>query len=130
MFTSVQVFKMANILGISAPTCFNAKGDPNSLGSRWTKWVYGFKTYIAAAGVTDDNQKRALLLHCSGESVQEVSDTLPNTGESFDEALVALDAYFKPKQNKHFERHVTASESFSSSMMNTALLSRNVIRNH
>lgn len=96
---------MAQALQISCPASFNAKSGPTSLGSRWTKWVSGFNTYLLAAGVANDEQKRALLLHCAGESVQEIFDALPNTGGTYEEALNALDTYFKPRQNKHFERH-------------------------
>ena len=100
---------MAQLVSITCPAAFNALTDTTSLASRWTKWVSGFETYILAAGITSDNQKRAILLHCAGEAVQEIFGTLPDKGTSCAHAIGALNAYFKPKKNKHFERHLFRS---------------------
>jgi hypothetical protein len=35
---------------------------------------------LKATGVTKDEQKRALLLHVTGEEVQDIIETLDNTG--------------------------------------------------
>ena len=50
-------------------------------------------------------RKRALLLHYSGEEVNDLFDTLPDTGEDNDykEACEALTRYFTPKKNVSFE---------------------------
>ena len=97
---------MAKSIDISCPLKFNAQGDPNSLGVRWNKWQNSFNIYILAAAVTDNNQKRALLLHCAGDEVQEIFENAPDQGTTYEEAKTALKNYFQPKQNKHFERHV------------------------
>ena len=59
-----------------------------------------FKTYLLAA-----TQKRALLLYLSGPDVQELFDTLPDTGEDkgFDVVVKKLTDYFAPKPNTDFE---------------------------
>ena len=59
---------------------FDPKADPTSLNSRWTEWMKRFKTYLLAANITEPTQKRALLLYLSGPDVQELFDTLPDTG--------------------------------------------------
>ena len=38
-----------------------------------------FERYVGASGVTDDSQKRRLLLHCAGEGVQSIFYTLTDT---------------------------------------------------
>uniref|UniRef100_H2ZZ81 Gypsy retrotransposon integrase-like protein 1 n=1 Tax=Latimeria chalumnae TaxID=7897 RepID=H2ZZ81_LATCH len=55
--------------------------------------------------------KRALLLHYAGESVNYIFDTLPDTapGENdnaLDKAIDALTAYFTPRQNIEYEVYV------------------------
>ncbi|XP_057312279.1 uncharacterized protein K02A2.6-like [Hydractinia symbiolongicarpus] len=77
---------MAQSVDISCPKPFNVQGD--------------------TAGITDDVRKRALILHCAGDDVQEVFDTLPNVGTTYADAAAVLKIFFEPKQNKHFERHV------------------------
>ena len=56
-------------------------------------------------GITDDKQKRALLLHYAGPSVDEIFDTLDNTGEDKDykKAIDKLTEYFSPQTNIAYE---------------------------
>ena len=99
---------MAKAIDIKCPSVFNTKGDTTSVGSRWKKWVNGFDLYITVAGVSDDNQKRALMLHCAGEDVQEIVDTVPESTktDTYESLKAALTNYFNPKQNKRYERHI------------------------
>ena len=64
--------------------------------------------YVDGKGITNDKQKRALLLHVAGMEVQEIYFTL--TGEDgsvvFADTLKVLDDYFVPKANIPFERHL------------------------
>ena len=48
------------------------------------------------------------MLHTAGMEVQDIFDTLPDTGEEkdYDKAISALDAYFSPAVNVPFERHM------------------------
>jgi hypothetical protein len=75
--------------------------------------------YVDWKGVAQDTQKRALLLHSAGMDVQDVFDTLEDVafvatfvGEEdnvYKQALRNLDAYFAPKLNIPYERHVYKS---------------------
>ena len=56
--------------------------------------------------MTRDEQKRALLLHVSGEEVQDLFETLTDTGTAYAHAIDKLNEYFAPKKNIAFERHV------------------------
>ena len=84
---------------------FDPLSEPNSIAQRWSTWKKRFETYLAALGIKDNAQKRALLLYQAGESTQEIFETLANTGDTNDytTALTKLDAYFSPKKNLDFE---------------------------
>jgi hypothetical protein len=47
-----------------------------------------------------------LLLHVAGEEVQDIIETLDNTGTKYDQAVAALSDYFKPRKHISFERRV------------------------
>lgn len=81
---------------------FNPVGE--SVTPRWMRWKKSFELYIAARGDVKAEQKKPLLLHCAGQEVQAIFETLQG-GESYEDALTALDSYFKPQVNETFERH-------------------------
>ena len=56
-------------------------------------------------------QQRALLLHCAGEQVQEIFETLAVTGTAaeYEKAVNALNVYFIPKVNSTYKNHVFQS---------------------
>ena len=70
---------MAKAIDVLAPSKFLADGDPTSLSSRWKKWRDGFDLYLTATAITDADQKKALLLHCGGDTLQEIFATLTIT---------------------------------------------------
>ena len=49
--------------------------------------------------ITDDKQKRALLLYQAGPETQEIFETLTDTGDDYKTAQEKLDAYFSPMKN-------------------------------
>ena len=103
---------------------FDLAADPASLGSRWEKWLRGFKRFAIAKGIKDDFQKKNLLLVCAGPEVQDLYDglhpdddvdevRLTQTGGSsqelpskFQEAVDILSSHFVPQVNVPFERHL------------------------
>ena len=91
---------MAVALQVSAIQPFDTHGDANSLCQRWERWLKLFELYVGASGVTDDTQKRQLLLHCAGMDVQDVFYTLTGTGTEYKTAKEKLTAYYTPRK-KH-----------------------------
>ena len=83
---------------------FDLRNQTN-LATRWEKYMKRFNNLIAAMDVKEESRKRALLLHYSGEEVNDLFDTLPDTGEDNDykEACKALRRYSTPKKNVSFE---------------------------
>ena len=89
-------------------------GDLSNIGPRWRRWLNRFELYADSKNLIltpekEDNrqQRRALLLHLAGEEVQDVFDTLQDTGNTkdYDSAVKALKAYFIPKSNSAYARH-------------------------
>ena len=96
---------MAKVLDLPAVPPFSVS-DHRSLSQRWEKWTKSLDYYLRASGVTDQKQKRAVLLHLAGPDVQEIFETLHNTGEDYKTALEKRNEYFQPKRNIPYERHV------------------------
>ena len=65
-----------------------------NVGPRWKKWLARFENLTIGMGIEDEKQKRALLLHYSGPEVDEIFDTLEDTGEDKD---------FNPQVNTTYE---------------------------
>jgi len=70
---------MAATLDLSARLESFDVSDTSSVGQRWTRWKQSFDYYIMAGGLTDAQQKKALLLHLAGPAVQDIFEILPET---------------------------------------------------
>ena len=62
-------------MAISLPNFspFEVHLDGNA-GPRWKKWSARLERLFIGMGITDEKQKRALLLHYAGPSVDEIFD--------------------------------------------------------
>ena len=60
---------------------------------------------LIGMNITVAKRKRALLLHYAGPDVDEIFDTLPNTGNDsdYDTAVAKLNEYFSPQANTTYE---------------------------
>ena len=74
---------------------FDVNVDGN-VGPRWRKWLTRFERLLIGTNITETKQQRALLLHYAGPAVDEIFDTLPDTGVDKDYKTVVdvLNAYF------------------------------------
>ncbi|CAB4034258.1 Hypothetical predicted protein [Paramuricea clavata] len=77
---------MAKVLDSPAVPPFSVS-DHRTLAQRWGKWTKSLDYYLCASGVTDQKQKRAVLLHFAGSDVREIVESLPNTGDDYMTAL-------------------------------------------
>jgi hypothetical protein len=95
---------MATSLPVFPP--FDVHLDSNA-GPRWTKWLTRFECLIVGMNITDATQKRAWLLDYAGPDVDDIFETLPDTGEDKDykKAVECLNAYFVPKVNTIYEEY-------------------------
>ena len=82
--------------------------EPATLAQRWDKWKAEFELYVAASGLEDKLQKRALLLHLAGPGVREIFEKYPDevkgNAKEFDKAMTCLSNHFKVKKNVSLAR--------------------------
>lgn len=95
-------------------TSFRSVGtfDPHDLSApiEWESWKAQLKNFITAAGITSDARKRATLLNEGGKELTEVVGGLEEPGNTFEETIKALDAYFRPRINPVYEAHILLSQ--------------------
>lgn len=94
---------VAGKINLSPLAPFDPVSDPSLLSQWWKSWKRRFEIYVAAINITDDKQKRAVLLYQAGQATQEIFDTIPETGDNFATAMEKLDSYFTPKKNVAYE---------------------------
>ena len=78
--------------------------DYTTISTRWKNYKRRFENLIVALNVTDDRQKKALLLNYTGEEAYEVYEKL-TTGaedETYEAVITSLDGHFAPKRKKKF----------------------------
>jgi hypothetical protein len=51
-----------------------------SLATRWKDWLEGFEAMITAMQITDEEHKRAMLLHYGGTDIRKLIEKLDNAG--------------------------------------------------
>jgi hypothetical protein len=97
---------------------FRPEGHPSVIATNWERWVKSFQFYIDSLGNVNNARKKALLLHCAGQDVQDIFDTLefPNDVTvdtcTFLQASEALGKYFGVRRNDSYERNIFRQMSF------------------
>ena len=104
---------MAVAISVTHIAPFDPHAEPSTTAERWKKWTRNFERMASASGCRDDQQKRDLLLHTAGESVQDIFDTFSDeaAGTSYVQAKSVLTAHFTPKNNVPYNRHMFHRES-------------------
>ena len=84
---------------------FDAHGEPSTTALRWERWLQRFEGAMVGFGITNNTRKRALLLFYAGEEVENIFNTLENTGNAndYDTAKTKLTEHFTPKKNPDYE---------------------------
>ena len=79
--------------------------DPaETAAARWDRWLKRLENFVQAKGITDEDRKKAMLLHFAGEEVFELSDSLGvQDGTTFENTKTLLTAYFAPQRNAEYE---------------------------
>ncbi|XP_058123724.1 WD repeat-containing protein 35-like [Anopheles ziemanni] len=114
---------MVRTLGLQLQP-FNYYTSNGNVGDEWRKWLKAFETMVRAARVTDEEWKKDLLLHYAGSNVQQLFESLPDLPGTdmrrpmanvetytpcmtpYEEAMSKLNAFFLPKGNATYERHL------------------------
>ncbi|XP_055633425.1 uncharacterized protein LOC129773799 [Toxorhynchites rutilus septentrionalis] len=103
---------------------FDYASHTDDVGIEWRKWLKSFETMVRASRIDDEEWMKDLLLHFAGPNVQQLFDTLPELPDSgmrgplmnvdtytpnmscYEEAVTRLNAFFLPKENTTYERHL------------------------
>ena len=71
---------------------------------RWDRWLKRFVNFTVAKRITNDPQKKAMLLHYAGEEVFALGESLGIVDEtSFDDTIRVHTEYFAPQRNEEYE---------------------------
>ena len=93
-------------MAVSLPNfpVFDVHADGNA-GPQWKKWLGRLERLLTGMNITVPKRKRALLLHYVGQAVDEIFDTLPDTGgdNDYDTAVAKLNERFSPQTNIAYE---------------------------
>ena len=93
-------------MAISLPNfpAFDIHLDGNT-GPRWKKWLTRLERLLTGMNITENKRRKALMLHFAGPAVDEIFDTLDDTGDEDDykTTVEKLTAYFAPHQNITYE---------------------------
>ena len=96
---------MAQNIQLNGVEKFDPHGDPAQL----RQILRGFEYFAVGKGVTNQGQKKALLvlLHCAGPDVQDIffSLTEEEGTDEYDKAVQTLNKHFEVKVNMPYERY-------------------------
>ena len=102
IFSTMSSVLLRDVGGLAPFDCPDTAG----ISARWERWLRAFELFADGKGVKHADQKKALMLHTAGLSVQDILFTLDEgTDENnYLKAKDALDKYFKPQANVPYER--------------------------
>ena len=74
---------------------FEVNSDPN-IGAKWKKWISKFENLLVAMDIKDDTRKRAMMLHYARDEVNDIFETLAESGEAkeYKKGKDAITKYF------------------------------------
>ena len=83
---------------------FDIDVDKQNAGPRWKRWLGRLENLFVGMDIKEDERKRALLLHYSGESVYRIYEAIKGqSGETYTDTKKVLSDYFEPRKNVHAE---------------------------
>ena len=80
---------MAAKLNMPALPPFKVVGENTNISRTWDLYIRRFNYYLAASGVTKDEQQKAMLICLAGEGVQNIYEDLSEVGISFKDTVDA-----------------------------------------
>lgn len=80
-----------------------------SASNRWISYIDRFKNMLTAFKITQDDRKKALLLHYGGEQLFEIYKSFPSeeiNQANFARMVDLLTSYFSPRKNLEYQVHL------------------------
>ena len=105
-----MALNMAHVL-LNPLAIFDRVSEPTTLSHRWQAWKGRLQTYITAMGITENKQKRALLLYQEGSDTQYIFDTFSDNREEDDYELDLQKLNHYLGRKKHRLRNFSISKS-------------------
>ena len=87
---------------------FNPDEDPSSTPQRWKSYLRKLERALVAWNIKDDSRMASILLHCGGDKLDEIEQTLTydkTEGSVFANLSKALTDHFEPKRNVTFSTY-------------------------
>ena len=94
---------------------FECDLEDTAIGPKWNEWVKGLENYLKWLNVSDDERKKAALLHHAGVEVMRIYEAVeknPRTEgdasekiDTFAEMKQKLANHFNPRKNRFYEKH-------------------------
>lgn len=102
---------MASLIELNGVQKFDPNAEPSQLNQAWKRWHRSFELFAIGKGVSDPEQRKALLLHCAGPEVQDIYYTLDEVravqeDNVYTVAVKTLNKHFENKVNVPYERYV------------------------
>ncbi|KAK7112338.1 hypothetical protein V1264_011807 [Littorina saxatilis] len=86
---------------------FPVHSEEATAGTRWKKWLARFELLMTGLNITNNNRKKALLLHYAGEEVFDIYDSMSDEQQgdqgAYATTVASLTQHFTPKRNVDFE---------------------------
>ena len=91
-------------ISLNCPAAFSYDDESRSTaGSRWPVWIRVFELFADGSGITDAQQKKAILLHVVGRAAREIYFTLKKDTDDYNAVVKVFKDYFAPLKNVDYE---------------------------
>ena len=90
-------------MATALPTFLTCNLNESATDVRWRKRFNRLEHILLGLDVKDKMRQRALMLHYAGEKVNDIFETLTDTGDDYATAKAKLTEYFAPKKHTKFE---------------------------
>ena len=89
---------------VSLPAPPQYSGEQNI--DDWLTWSQRFTHFLTGSGITDEKQKKSLLLFLVGPKVNDIYKLSANDADNYDAVVTNITNYLTPKKNLAFERYM------------------------
>lgn len=84
----------------SLPEAFDIDENPETLRKRWQMWTTNLKWFLAASGITNEAQKRSILLFKAGDEISKIYSKIHHVNShTLDDLIEEMSNYFSGQKN-------------------------------
>jgi len=82
-------------LQIPPPCEFSVREDPYTVSKRWQEWAANLLRFIAASGITEESQKKEILLYTAGKEINHLAKEIGKATATVNDLVEHLSEHFK-----------------------------------